>query len=425
MMARVSRVINAGLASAALPQVRDFTQEKGNALDKIRADQDERISEARRLSTAGMPNDLIPSAVAGAGAGFVFGPVGALLGFAITNHFARKNREGAQAFATALTENKTASLDAARKALTAGMSNAKNDQERSELKALQDEFEQYAVAAYSPDPSTAQNAHFKALETAGQLNEQYDQWQTERLAALDKETAALNREEEQAVAMRNRLESESRAYIDANRQFQNLKQLLGKDDITQVDATTAIFSYAKLVNPGEITTDGDVQVLSAGGGLSEQLAARLNQIILGQAFMTPEIAAEMREGAKTLMRQQRQEQIERNMAAQSFASDLGIRPDVRRNISIPVSGDASDLVPTPLPPRDPDAPPDDPTALGVVKSLGGMLEEGFAGPGGLNSPAPIIEDLQRRASDAYSNSYTKFILDKARQTISGGRPVND
>ena len=153
--------------------------------------------------------------------------------------------------------------------------------------------------------------------------------------------------------------------------------------------------------------------MSAGGGLSEQLAAKLNSVILGTAYMTPEIAAEMREGAKTLMRQQRQEQIERNMAAQGFAEDLGIREEVRRNISIPVSVDASDLVPVELPRRDPGTTKSGTVAGDLIR----MAVDPFVPEGGIESPAAIFQDQ-------YDRSYTKFLIDRTREAI-GGRPVND
>lgn len=404
-MARVSGNLQRGMAAK-----RDFVA------DPVKMESPEpidRVAQARQRATAGR-GTAANSVAAAVGAGFVFGPVGALLAGWAVQQSQKKNNERLQAAAAALTENKVESLDIAQKNLETALSSATTDEDRAELTADLEAFKAYRVASFNPDPTVAGPAFGEALKISGALQELLDDQQGELIAREKLETDALNREEDQATTMRNRLESESRAYIDANRQFNNLKSLLDKDDISQVDATTAIFTYAKLVNPGEITTEGDVQVLSAGGGLSEQLAAKLNAVILGTAYMDETIAREMVESGKTLMRQQRQEQIERNMGAQAFAKDLGIREDVRRNISIPVSTNAADLVPVPLPKREVGTTKSGTVAGDVIR----MIADPFIPEGGIESPAAIVQDQ-------YDRSYTKWAVDRARNAISGVLPKND
>lgn len=383
-MARVKGIISAGLAAGSVDQGADTEA----VIERTR-----RRSQADvKVRSAGLPSDILPTVAAGAGAGMVFGPVGALIGAGITAHLAKRRRDGIAAYAQASAASAEDVLSRGRSSLDRLSELATTDAERASVDLKRDEFE--AAAALASHPQVGAQALLAAQAIAGTLDDEFDDWETERLAAAKVDRDKYVKEADQATAMRNRLESESGAYIDAQRQFTNLEQLLS-GDISTVDATSAIFSYAKLVNPGEITTEGDVEVLSAGGGMDAALASRLNNVILGRAYMDETIAAEMMESAKALMRTQREEQISRNMLAQDFAAELGIRESMRRHISIPVGVDATNLVPVPIQ-RSPLEDGTDTTARQVVDAI----VDPFIPEEGIESPAPILN----RIADWYSGS---------------------
>lgn len=411
-MARVTSILEAGLASASRGPV-EVTVPTNSQRDAVK----QRATSRASVSTAGLPNDLVPTVAAGAGMGAVFGPVGALLGAGLAHHFSAKRREGIAAYALAQEQNAAEVFESSRNALNRMYGLATTDGERAEINLRQDELDGLEALAGSPDMKTALGALVKAQELSGTLDDQYDDWEAERIAAEKVVIDETTRYQNQAVAMRNRLASESGTYIDASTQWENLKQLLSADDISKVDGTTAIFTFAKLVNPGEITTDGDVQVLSAGGGLSSQLAARLNSVLLGNAYMDDTIAAEMIEAGKKLMTTQREQQVGRNMEAQKFASDLGIPEAIRRNISIPINASAGDLVPQPLPAQ----PPGEGASVGPIgqffRDAAGLMTPA----GGLESPEALIDQAGREVKDWMFGSGAEA----RRERWQNRRPTND
>lgn len=395
-MARVSSILQAGLSAASARPV--------EVPVPVRLDSDENLVETNaekrsRVNTAGMPNDLVPALAAGAGMGFVFGPVGALLGAGLAHHFASRERQGIEAYALAQEQNREDVFKQSRSALSGAYERATTEDERAEVAMMQDELENLYTLSSSPDMKTSLGAIIKAQELSGTLDEQFDDWQAERLAAQKVIDERVQTWETQTSAMRNRNFAESSSYIDGARQWENLKALLDKDDISKVDGTAAIFSFAKLVNPGEITTDGDISVLSAGGGLSSQLAARLNEVILGNAFMDETIAAEMLNAGAQLMGTLREEQLQRNESMQQLASDFGIPDEIRRNISVPINAGQGDLVPRPVP-----QPPGADPSVGPIGQIYRDAAGLFLPEGGLNSPAPIFEDAKRSLLDWYSGS---------------------
>jgi hypothetical protein len=380
-MARVVGNLQRGTAAA-----RDFTKDPVQAPDQSQVDP--RVAQARQRAGIGQ-GSFAPTLAAAAGAGFVFGPVGALLAGWAVNHSARKNKERLVAAAGALAANKTETLDKARASLQGALDAATNDADRAEIKADLDAFDSYATAAFSPDPSIATTNFNNALGVSGALQDLLDDQQGELLEREKVERERIARDENQTVTLRNKLVAESQPFIQSQRAFQTIDDITSRDP-TQIDSQVLVNQLARLSNPGEIITEGDIQVLSTGGGLPDQLVNRLNSILLGTSRLTPGVVAEVRETAKSLMRTQVAEQVDRNQSFANLARDLELPTDLASNITVPIRVDrarlpASKIAESLYTPSGVD-PTDTPAEQFVDRFIVDPLSEAFIPEGGLQPP---------------------------------------
>lgn len=317
---------------------------------------------------SGLPSDWLNSGIAGAGVGWLFGPVPGLLGAAVTALLGKRRRSGIAARASADAKTGQTLIEGGAKSIARLEAAAVTDQDKLEAELLRNQYEQAVTVASSANPQVSAQGFASLLSIPGLASDEADEIEAAQLEREQLERDRFDREADQAVDLRNRLESESRTFVDAERQFRNLQEILSGDP-SMLDATTAIFTFAKLVNPGEITTEGDIQSLSAGGGVSQALASRLNEVILGRAFLDETIKGEMLEAGKDLMRTQRSEQIQRNQFARDFGEDLGIRPQLLENVLIPINTRPDQLVPLKQPNnRPPTVNPNSP-----AQEVGGAL----------------------------------------------------
>jgi hypothetical protein len=427
-MARVSRIIDQGLSAKS-----QVTRPDTESIQEFAR---ERTKDFNAASFAGQPSDLVKSSLAGAGAGFVFGPIGALLGFAVTNYMSRKEREGAQAATALLYENRGAVLESARPNLVANVENAGNDQDRAEAQARLDAFDTYSRGAF--DPAKGDEAFGKALDLVGGTQAFLDDMQGEAIARQQLVEDQERRWQDSTVSLRNKLVGESQPFIQSQRAFGVIDDLTSREP-TQIDSQILVNQLARLSNPGEIITEGDIAVLSTGGGLPDQLVNRLNNILLGTSRLTPAVVAEVRESAKSLMRGQVAEQVNRNQEFSDLAEDLEIPADLRANINVPIQVDRARL------PRSQIAASlyedqgqadgggtETPASNFVERFVTDPLSEAFIPEGGL-ATAPPLDVLGEIASDppwlirAVIPDYGNKAIDARRRssrTPRGARPTN-
>ena len=385
-MARVKGNLNRGLSAS-----RDFTRDPvEQPAQPATAQVDPRVAQARQRAGVGQGN-IAPTLAAAAGAGFVFGPVGALLAGWAINQSQKANKKRLQAAATSLAQNKVDALDTARTSLETAYKNATTDQDRAEIKADLDAFESFATASFSPNPQTAEGAFAKALDISGTLQDLLDDQGDEIVARETAERAQLQRYQDQTVTLRNRLIGESKPFIESQRAYNVIDEMTSVDP-TQIDSQILVNQLARLSNPGEIITEGDIAVLSTGGGLPDQLVNRLNSVLLGTSRLTPAVVAEVREASKSLMRNQVAEQVDRNQQYTDLARDLTIPTDLAANIQVPIKVDRARL------PRSRIAeslyevegvdPTETPAQQFVERFVTGPLGEAFIPEGGLQAPPP-------------------------------------
>jgi hypothetical protein len=155
-MARVKGIVANGVsAGRTAERLAAQTSEAQSRADATASRVQERTRERIRTDTAGLPPDWLPTSAAGAGMGFVFGPVGGLIGAGIAGLLSKRRREGIAAYAAQEVESTTGSLERARAAIDDTLSQATNDQERAEGKMLRQEFDTGSeLANAAPDPQT-------------------------------------------------------------------------------------------------------------------------------------------------------------------------------------------------------------------------------------------------------------------------------
>lgn len=268
-MARVSGNLQRGLASA-----RDFVQDPVQAPEPVN-----RVDQARQLAGRGR-NEVAPSLAAAAGAGFVFGPVGALLAGWAVHQTHKKNRERLQAAAGALAANKVESLDKARASLTGALEAAETDQDRAEIKADLDAFDAYATAAFSPDPSIATGAFAKALETSGALQDLLDDQQQELLDREQRVQDEFQVEVGRFQSLADDYRTETGNYINLQTNFGNLKSSLmagtGAGDIA------AVTGYMKMLDPASTVREGEFATAENAGGVDSGIRNLYNRLLTGE-----------------------------------------------------------------------------------------------------------------------------------------------
>ena len=270
-MARVTGNLERGLASR-----RDFV---ADPVEQPTSQQVDRVAQARQLAGKGR-GDVAPSLAAAAGAGFVFGPVGALLaGWAVHQSF-KKNRERIQAAAGALAANKTESLEQARANLTSALEAATTDADRAEIKADLDAFEAYATAAFSPDPQVATDAFGKALDVSGALQTLLDDQQGELLEREQRVHEQFQNEVGRFQSLADDYRGETRNFVDLQSNYANLRASLNAG--TGAGDIAAIIGFMKMQDPASVVREGEFATAENAGGVSAGLRNLYNRILSGE-----------------------------------------------------------------------------------------------------------------------------------------------
>lgn len=332
-MARVSTIINAGLASAALPQV-----EKPE-LEALPDPARERARRTIERETAGLPRDILQTGAAAAGLGFVFGPLGALLGGAVTAHYQKKRREGIAAYAQQSAESAEDILKQGAEALDKAYSLAETDEEKAEVELLREQYEGMAAASRHPDPQISVAALTKAQELSGTLAKNYDDWEQERIAAKAELDAQSDRMFNRYQSLDADLTGKSQRFLGAQETW-NKAQLAYERPNPQSDMAL-VYLTAQMIDPGAIVTDGDSKMIKATGSLTQQMAGYLNSLIDGTSGFDEDV----RDGLMSTIAENylpmRRDQMQRNSEYQELGQQAGLEGAYLKNLQVRIdSGEA-------------------------------------------------------------------------------------
>lgn len=293
----------------------------------------EDADDRERYMTSGLAPDWLGTAAAGASAGWIFGPVGGLVGMAVTHVLQKQRRQGIAVQAAANAETGASLIEGGERSLARLEAAAETDQDRLEVELLREQFEQAATLARNPDPRASMAGFQALLGIPGLAQDEADEIEAAALAREQREREQAKRWQDQAINLRNRNEQESRPYLEQARAFKQLDGLF-EDGLQDADRTLVANLVARIVNPGEIITEGDVAVIAGAGSLDQAAANRINAWIRGAADLDVNTAIQLRESMKDIVRVAYEDQIDRNKMAIDFAKDLELPQRFLDNIAI-------------------------------------------------------------------------------------------
>jgi hypothetical protein len=282
-MARVSHILNAGLASQALPPPPEETRVE--LVDESRYKARERIDR----ETSGLPNEIVPAALAGAGAGWVFGPLGGLIGFAVAGHFAKKQREQAEAYAESALASERDHVKEARDALDNAASLATTEEELANINLRREEVDGYAAALNDPDPGVRRNALIGLQGTAGTLAKDIDDWEGE----------ALERQKEDRAATEARLTRLDGIYSDYVRdsaefdvQRRNYEGMRAVEDTAWGDQVLMVRAF-KVIDPRSAVLPGEAATAANAAGVPPWALTAYNRLLRNGGRLDPDERADL------------------------------------------------------------------------------------------------------------------------------------
>lgn len=334
-MARVKGIVSAGLASAT-----DFTKEPGRrALAKDAAAM--RADRQRRIDTAGLPPDWLPTTAAGAGAGFLFGPVGAIIGAGIAGILSKRRREGLAAFATQSAEATQEQLDRSRRVLSGALERAETDEERAQIELLQEQFEAEAAGANHPDPERRFSAITRALDIAGQLDPELEELEARRIEAEQRERDQFAAEVTRFNGIRDDLAAESGNYLTRRDAY---KRMLSVEDTAWGDQVLLVSAF-KVIDPTSAVLPGEAATAANAAGVPDFLLTAYNRVMRSGERLSPDQRSDLIRQTGLQFAQSREAQIERNTIALERARSQGIRDELLETLAFPI--DRPSILPLP------------------------------------------------------------------------------
>ena len=283
--------------------------------------------------TSGLPPDWLQSGLAGAGAGWVFGPVPGLIVAGVSALLGKQRRDGIALQAAANAETGQSLLEGAERSLKRLEAAATTDQEKLEAALLRDQFDQAATAASSANPQVSAAGFSELLGIPQLARDEADEIETAQQNRIARERDQFAREADQTVALRNRNESESRPFLEQARAFKQLDALFD-DGLQDADRTLVANLVARVMNPGEIITEGDVAVLTAAGEMDQAIVNRVNSWVRGGADLDANTALQLRESVRDVIRVGYEDHLVRNKSFIDLGSSLQLRQGLLDNIAI-------------------------------------------------------------------------------------------
>jgi hypothetical protein len=271
--------------------------------------------------------------------GFVFGPVGGLIGAGIAGLLSKRRREGIAAYAAQEVESTTGSLERARAAIDDTLSQATNDQERAEVKMLRQEFDTWSeLANAAPDPQTRGQALIKALEVSGTMDAELEEWQSERLAAQEVERQQFGREVGQYNTLQDDLKGVSTDYLGKRENWNTIRTLAQEQNVA--NDIGLVYAVLKMYDPESTVMPGEQAQVSGAGGLGDMVAATYNRLITGEGTLSPGVRADFIRQAGNLYQTSLKQQKAVESEYRETARATGLRDELvaRVGFTLPDEG---------------------------------------------------------------------------------------
>lgn len=329
-MARVKGIIAAGLAGASRSSgsTSDATARGQELADNVR----DRTQKQERVDSAGLPPDWLASSVAGAGAGWVFGPVGALIGAGVTAILSKRRRDGLAAFASQEAESMERSFSRADDSFQQAFDVAETDQQRAELSIAYDEFNSYRELSNNPDPLIRGKAALKALEVAGSLDGELDEFQADREKQAELDRSKFSEEVGYSNGIRDDLVKESDAFLTRQDAY---NRMLAVEDTSWGDQVLMVNAF-KMIDPNSAVLPGEAATAANAAGVPDFMLTAYNRLVRDGKRLQPDQRVDILRQSGLQYAESRADQVDRNTDAIARGRAQGVRDDLLKQLSVPV-----------------------------------------------------------------------------------------
>lgn len=339
----------------------------------------ERIEASSSFRSAGIPPDWLTTGLAGAGAGWVFGPVGGVIGAAVNAIVSKRRREGIIQRATTDAKDGQALIDAGEKSVALLEQNAKTEQDRFEAALVRQRYNKAATAAKSANPETAQAGFAGLFAIDGIIEGEADEVEQALIAREQVARDQFQTEIGRADGIRDDVQREAGDFAVRQDAYE---RMLAVDDTAAGDQVLLVNSF-KMVDPTSAVLTNEAATAANTAGVPDILTTAYNRILRNGERLEPEQRADIIRQAGLQYAVARADQVDRNTAAMQRGRDQKVRDSLLNQIAFPVKD--SDALPFPALPtsdatvdqalREPQAATQPAEPGAEVSALAGLQDE--------------------------------------------------
>ena len=280
---------------------------------------------------SGLPPDWLTSGIAGAGMGWLFGPVGGLVGAAVTTILSKRRRTGIATAAAADAETGQTLIEGGDRALKRLETTAETDEERLEVALLRDRYDQAVALTLHPDPSVSVNGFQGLMAIPGLVESEADEIEEERIAADARTREKLETEVAQLGSLASQYRQDSARFVDVRTLYAEVVSAFGEPN--GAGDIRGMYTFLKMLDPDSTIMPGELALADNTGGISELVRSQYNELLNGQLF-TPTIRKNFENEAREAFEnsQQAQRQIDTRYMDRGRASD--IRPSLLSTLTV-------------------------------------------------------------------------------------------
>lgn len=263
--------------------------------------------------------------------GWLFGPVGGLLGAGIGAIVSKRRRDGIAAYAQADAETTEATLARGMSTLDNAAKNAAGDESAlAEIAMIREQAEQYAELTSHPDAQTRGAALVKFAETTGTLDGELEELEARRVEATTRERGIFKDEVGQYNTLQDDLRALSGDFLGKQRSWQVIQEL-GQEQNAANDTALA-FALLKMYDPASTVLPSEQANVTNAGGLDAAFRAQYNKFITGEGQLDPKMRSDFIRQAANLYGNSltTQKEIESDFMNKGRAT--GLRPELVKEI---------------------------------------------------------------------------------------------
>lgn len=313
--------------------------------------------------TAGMPPDWLATGAAGAGLGWIFGPVGGAIGAGIT-HIMQKRQRNSVLMAAAADQETGDQLNVAiDKALGIASGQAETDQDNAELAVLEAKRDQLAALMNHYNPAIRELGIQGMLNLADQIGANLDEMEAAGLQRAADGRAREALEFDRLMNISDDLVRDSQQFVKGRAAWQRLMAV----EPTEAGDLALIYNYMKVLDPESTVREGEAASVQNAAGVPAAVLTAYNRLLKGGERLDPARRDDIRRQAGLAYSALRSQQIDRNSLALERGRDAGLSDELLDTLAIPIDANELSLIPPPA--AEGDGASVDPVALPPPEQL--------------------------------------------------------